>query len=240
MLIIPAIDLQNGACVRLLRGDFDDATQYGDPFAQLRQFEEAGAEWVHIVDLDGARARAPVQHELIGRLAAETRCKIQCGGGVRERTHVEALLEAGVSRVVVGSVSVQRPDDVRAWIASFGAERICVALDVRASGADWDVAVSGWEASGGRSLDEALDAFPPGTLEHALVTDISRDGALSGANAELMRSLGARRPDVQFQASGGVATLADLSELRAIGASAVIVGRALYEKRFTLEDALAL
>lgn len=240
MLIIPAIDLQNGICVRLLRGNFEDSTQYGDPFEQLRRFEEAGAEWVHIVDLDGARARAPVQHELIGRLAAETRCKVQCGGGVRQQGHVEELLAAGASRVVAGSVSVEQPDEVRAWIAVFGAERICAALDVRATSDGWDVAVSGWEASGRRSLEQALDVFPRDTLRHVLVTDISRDGALVGVNNELMRHLQATRPEIAFQASGGVSSLADLSALRAISAKAVIVGRALYEKRFTLEDALAL
>ncbi|OQW58499.1 MAG: 1-(5-phosphoribosyl)-5-((5-phosphoribosylamino)methylideneamino)imidazole-4-carboxamide isomerase [Proteobacteria bacterium HN_bin10] len=240
MLIIPAIDLQNGAAVRLLRGAFDSATQYGDPAEVLRGFAEAGAAWTHIVDLDGAKAGAPVQHELIARLAAETDLSIQCGGGVRARGHVEALLAAGVARVVVGSLAVRNPNEVLHWIASFGAERICVALDVRTGADGWDVATDGWAKAGGLTLNQALGAFPPGTLRHALVTDISRDGALTGSNVALMAELTRQRPDIAFQASGGVASLDDIRAQRAAGATAIIIGRALYERRFTLEAALAV
>lgn len=240
MLIYPAIDLQNGVCVRLLRGDFDAATRYGDPFAQLAAFASAGAEWVHIVDLDGARAGAPAQHELIGRLARETSLWIQCGGGVRTRAHIDALLDAGAQRVVLGSVAVRAPAEVRNWIADVGAERICVAFDVRVADSGWEVATDGWALGGGVSLDELLALYPPGAIKHALVTDISRDGALTGANTALMRDLVARRPDIAFQASGGVASLNDLAAVKAAGAHGVIVGRALYERRFTLEAALAV
>lgn len=240
MLIIPAIDLMDGRCVRLLRGDFDDATQYGDPVEQLRLFAEAGAPWVHVVDLDGARNRAPAQIELIRTLASAAAVSLQCGGGVRSRDDVAALLDAGVARVVVGSVAARQPEQVRAWIAEFGADRICVALDVRATGEGWQVAADGWTAGAGVSLETALAAFPEGLLRHVLVTDISRDGALSGANTALMAALTNLRPSIAFQASGGVATLDDLAALKEAGASAAIVGRALYEQRFTLEAALAL
>lgn len=239
MLIYPAIDLQRGVCVRLAQGRFDDVTRYGDPFEQLRAFADAGAAWVHIVDLDGARAGSPQQHELIGRLAAGCDVSIQCGGGVRERSHVEALLDAGVKRVVVGSVAVRKPDEVRTWIAAFGAECICCAFDVRRSGEAYDVAVDGWAASGGATLDAVLGQYPRGALKHILVTDISRDGVLTGPNVELIRGLVESRPDLKVQASGGVSRLSDLAPLRASGAAGVIIGRALYERRFTLEDALA-
>lgn len=240
MLIIPAIDLQNGGCVRLLRGAFDSATQYGAPQAQLRSFAGAGAKWVHIVDLDGAKQRMPVQHDLVGELAASVPVSIQCGGGVRTRDHVAALLDRGVARAVVGSAAVREPEAVRGWIDAFGVERICLAIDVRAADDGWEVAVDGWAAGGGKSLDAMLAAFPPGAVRHVLVTDISRDGALTGANRELMRALSAKRPDIAFQASGGVAALEDLTALKVAGAAGAIVGRALYERRFTLEDALAL
>lgn len=240
MLILPAIDLQNGVCVRLLHGKFDSAKQYGDPFDQIAAFADAGAAWVHIVDLDGAKTGAPAQHDLIGKLAARTKLRIQCGGGVRERAHVEALLNAGASRVVVGSAAVKRPGEVRDWIEALGVERVCVALDVRAADEGFDVAVDGWAAGGGRSLDDMLAEYPPGALCHALVTDISRDGALTGPNQELMRALLKARADIAFQASGGVSSLEDLRSLKAGGASAVIIGRALYERRFTLEEALAV
>lgn len=239
MLILPAIDLRAGQCVRLEQGRFDTVTQYGDPFTQLRAFTDAGASWVHVVDLDGAEAGAARQYALIGELARAGRAQIQSGGGVRTRADVAALLEAGVARVVVGSAAVLAPDMVCAWIAEFGVERICCAFDVRADGAGWAVAQSGWAEASGVSLDDALAAYPPAALRHILVTDISRDGVLSGPNVALMRALRAARADLAIQASGGVATLEDLAALRAAGASAAIVGRALYEKRFTLEAALA-
>jgi phosphoribosylformimino-5-aminoimidazole carboxamide ribotide isomerase len=240
MLILPAIDLQNGRCVRLLRGDFDAATRYGDPFDQVRAFADAGAAWVHIVDLDGAKAGAPVQHDLIAGLAKATSLRVQCGGGVRDRNRIEALLNAGAARVVVGSAAVQRPVEVRAWIREFGVERVCVALDVRAAPQGWEIAVHGWAKDAGKSLASALDDFPPGALKHVLVTDISRDGALAGPNIDLMQRLLALRRDLDFQASGGVSSIDDLSRLKTAGAPAVIVGRALYENRFSLEAALAL
>ncbi|HYD88088.1 MAG TPA: 1-(5-phosphoribosyl)-5-[(5-phosphoribosylamino)methylideneamino] imidazole-4-carboxamide isomerase [Vitreimonas sp.] len=240
MLIIPAIDLKDGACVRLLRGAFDDVTEYGAPEAHLDAFARSGATWAHVVDLDGARAGTPIQHELVCGLARSSRVRLQCGGGVRERTHVSALLQGGVARVVVGSLAVTAPDELREWLCEFGAERICAAFDVRANGGGWEVAVNGWRQVSGRSLTDALRGFPPGALKHVLVTDISRDGALEGANAALIRDLAALRPDLAVQASGGVATLDDLSSLAQAGAAATIVGRALYERRFSLEDALAL
>jgi phosphoribosylformimino-5-aminoimidazole carboxamide ribotide isomerase len=240
MLIIPAIDLQNGAAVRLLRGAFDASTHYGDPREALRRFERAGANWVHIVDLDGAKSGAPAQHALIAQLAKETSVKIQAGGGVRTRGHVETLLAAGVTRVVVGSVAVRHPEEVRAWLTEFGSERVCVALDVQRDGATWIVRADGWASSTGRELQEVLSDFPPGILQHVLVTDISRDGTLTGANDHLMAALVEARPDLGFQASGGVATLDDVRAQRAAGAGAIIIGRALYERRFTLEDALAV
>jgi phosphoribosylformimino-5-aminoimidazole carboxamide ribotide isomerase len=240
MLILPAIDLKQGSCVRLTQGRFDAVTEYGDPFARLRSFSDAGAEWVHVVDLDGARAKEPVQHDLIARLVAETQLRVQSGGGVRTREHVATLLNAGVARVVVGSMAVRDPAEVRSWAAEFGSERICVALDVRGAGDDWEVAADGWAVGAGVRLVDALAQFPPGGLAHILVTDISRDGVLTGPNVGLMQMIRASRPDLALQASGGVSQLEDLAALREAGASAAIVGRALYEGRFTLEAALAL
>jgi phosphoribosylformimino-5-aminoimidazole carboxamide ribotide isomerase len=240
MLIIPAIDLKDGVAVRLLRGDFDAVTEYGDPMETLRAFAAAGATWVHIVDLDGAKAGAPAQHELIARLVRESGLNIQAGGGVRTLAHVISLLNSGARRVVVGSAAVRDPQSVCEWIAEVGVERTCVALDVRRGADGWEVAVDGWTAGGGRTLAQALAAFPVGAVRHVLVTDISRDGALTGADVELMNALTRQRPDISFQASGGVASLVDLREQRAAGAGAIIIGRALYERCFTLEAALAV
>lgn len=239
MLILPAIDLMGGRCVRLKQGRFDDVTTYGDPIEQVATFEAKGAQWVHVVDLDGARAGKPVQSQLLRRLTAATRVKLQCGGGVREWGHIQALFDAGVSRVVVGSAAVRRPDEVRHWLSSFGAEKICCAFDVRRAGDRYDVVVDGWTGRGGRTLLEALDLYDADALKHVLVTDVSRDGVLRGPNAELIAAVVRARPDLELQASGGVASLEDLANLRTTGAAAAIVGRALYERRFSLEDALA-
>ncbi len=239
MLIIPAIDLIDGRCVRLLRGEFDQATCYGDPMDQLAEFERAGASWVHIVDLDGAKSGARRQSSLIGKLAASSRIRLQCGGGVRTRDDISAMFDMGVERAVIGSAAVRSPADVNLWIAEFGREKICCAFDVRVGeDGEYRISLDGWTKDGGVALDDALAAYAAGGLKHVLVTDISRDGALTGPNFDLLQSILSSRPDFEVQASGGVSSLADLAALRAAGASAAIVGRALYEKKFSLEDAL--
>lgn len=239
MLIIPAIDIIGGRCVRLLQGDFDEATRYGDPYEQLTEFERAGAAWAHIVDLDGAKSGARRQTPLIARLASSSRLRLQCGGGVRSRDDLLALFDAGAVRIVIGSIAAKAPADVIRWIEEFGPEKICCAFDVRAGGdGAYCVAVHGWTRSGGILLDDALAAFPPGWLKHALVTDISCDGALAGPNIDLLTSVVAMRPDLCLQASGGVSSIADLDALRDAGAGAAIIGRALYERKLTLEEAL--
>jgi phosphoribosylformimino-5-aminoimidazole carboxamide ribotide isomerase len=239
MLIIPAIDLMGGRCVRLLHGRFDQATAYGDPFEQLAAFEAAGAGCVHIVDLDGAREGSPAQHELIGRLARATSMKVQCGGGVRSAAQIASLLDAGAERVVIGSAAIKMAADCLRWLEEFGAERVVCAFDMRPSGDDFNIATDGWAEGSGVGLEALFRLYPPGALAHALITDISRDGALVGPNVNLMRRVCAARPDIAWQASGGVASVLDLPSLRAAGASATIIGRALYEGRVKLEDALA-
>ncbi|MBS0385645.1 MAG: 1-(5-phosphoribosyl)-5-[(5-phosphoribosylamino)methylideneamino] imidazole-4-carboxamide isomerase [Proteobacteria bacterium] len=239
MLILPAIDIMGGKCVRLALGKFDDVTTYGDPVEQGEAFAAQGAEWIHIVDLDGAREGRPMQRDLLRQLT-RTRAKVQFGGGVRRFAHVQALIDAGVSRVVVGSAALQRPDEVREWIASLGVERICCAFDVRPLGDTFDVMVAGWTTSGGADLINSLAQYPEGALKHILVTDVTRDGVLSGPNFALLRMLRAVRPDLAIQASGGVSGLEDLRALRETGVAGAIVGRALYDRRVALEDALAL
>jgi phosphoribosylformimino-5-aminoimidazole carboxamide ribotide isomerase len=239
VIVYPAIDLRSGVCVRLMHGRFDQVTQYDDrPAARLAAFAAAGAQWVHIVDLDGAQAGAAVQHGLIGELAAAVQINIQSGGGVRSRADVEALLQAGVSRVVVGSLSVTQPDTVLRWIEEFGAERLTLAIDVRAQGDTYRPALKGWTEAAEVDLWSALERYPPLSALHLLVTDVGRDGALTGPNLELLREIRKRRPDFRLQASGGLAELEDLALVRDLGCDGAIIGRALYEGRFTLPQAL--
>ncbi|MBU1385258.1 MAG: 1-(5-phosphoribosyl)-5-[(5-phosphoribosylamino)methylideneamino] imidazole-4-carboxamide isomerase [Alphaproteobacteria bacterium] len=239
MIVYPAIDLRGGVCVRLMHGRFDQATLYDeDPAARLAAFAAAGAAWAHIVDLDGAEAGRAMQHALIGELARSGDILIQSGGGVRSDDDIRALLAAGVARVVVGSQAVTRPEAVAGWLEHFGPDRLTLAIDVRAVGDRWVPALKGWTQAAEVDLWAALDRYPPGTAKHLLVTDVGRDGALTGPNFDLLTEIRRRRPDLELQASGGVATLDDLTGARAVGAAGVIVGRALYERRFTLQQAL--
>ena len=240
MILYPAIDLINGECVRLAQGRFDAVTRYDtDPFKRLATFNEAGAEWVHIVDLDGAKAGSPQQHELIGRLAGASKAKIQTGGGVRTREHVQTLLDAGVSAVVVGSAAVKNPDEVRDWLLTFGKDRITLALDVLPTkDGGFDAALHGWVEGSGISLWDVLDDYPEGIAQRILVTDVSRDGMLQGPNMDLMQALHFRRPDLQVEASGGVRSVDDLRELHAMGIYGAIVGKAIYEGLIDLKEAL--
>lgn len=239
MILYPAIDLKDGVCVRLMHGRFDAVTRYDDdPAARLAAFAAAGADWAHIVDLDGAEAGRAMQHRLIGELASTVGIRIQSGGGVRSAEDVQALLDAGVARVVVGSLAVSQPETVRAWLDRFGPDRLTLAIDVKADGERWVPTLKGWTEAAEVDLWTALDRYPPGTAKHLLVTDVGRDGALTGPNLDLLTEIRRRRPDLKVQASGGVATLDDLSAAAAVGCDGAIVGRALYEGRFTLEAAL--
>ncbi|HTM81296.1 1-(5-phosphoribosyl)-5-[(5-phosphoribosylamino)methylideneamino]imidazole-4-carboxamide isomerase [Asticcacaulis sp.] len=240
MILYPAIDLINGECVRLAQGRFDAVTKYdSDPFKRLNLFNEEFAQWVHIVDLDGAKAGSPQQHELIGRLAKASRAKIQTGGGVRSREHVQTLLDAGVSAVVVGSAAVKNPEEVRGWLRDFGKDRITLALDVLPTAdGDFDAALHGWVEGSGISLWDVLDYYPFGVAQRILVTDVSRDGMLMGPNMDLMKALRKKRPDLEIQASGGVKSVEDLYDLKALGVHGAIVGKAIYEGLIDLKAAL--
>jgi len=240
VIVYPAIDLKDGICVRLMHGRFDAVTRYDDqPAARLTAFAAAGARWAHIVDLDGAEAGRAVQHTLIGELARAVDIRIQSGGGVRSADDVAALINAGVARVVVGSLAVSQPETVADWLRRFGPDRITLAIDVKADGDRWVPALKGWTEAAEVDLWTALDRYPPDLARHLLVTDVGRDGALTGPNLDLLGEIIRRRPDLKVQASGGVASVADLTAAAALGCDGAIVGRALYENRFTLEEALA-
>jgi len=238
MIIYPAIDVLDGRVVRLARGDFNAVTDYGgDPAATAQAWAEAGAEWLHLVDLSGARDGARRQHDLVGAIA-KSGIRIQSGGGVRSRTDIEAMLEAGASRVVIGSLAVSAPQTVIGWVAEFGAERIAAAFDVRlSSGAAYPV-LRGWTERSERTLVELLSDYRLAGLQHALVTDVDRDGMLEGPNLALYRDLCAVRADMDWQASGGVSSIEDIRALKKLGLSGAIVGRALFEGRVDLEAAL--
>ncbi len=239
MLIYPAVDLIEGRVVRLMKGAFDAKTVYDvTPAKALQGFVDAGAEWAHIVDLDGAKAGAPKQHALIASLAKTVNLKIQAAGGIRSVEQVQALLEAGVERVVVGSLAVTHPETVRGWLMDFGIDRITLALDVRFVGDLPFVAVKGWAETSEMTLWDALDHYPEGSLRHVLVTNVGRDGAMAGPDVELIAAVVSRRRELAVQASGGVRSVDDLKVLKAAKADGAVVGRALYEGALDLAEAV--
>lgn len=234
MIVYPAMDLMDGKVVRLAQGRFEDSVTYAaDPAEALAQFAAAGAEWAHVVDLDGARAGAPVQHELIASLARHAPFKLQAAGGFRTEDQIWRMLEAGVSRVVVGSLAVNDPKQVSGFLKRFGADRITLSLDVRVTEGIPYVATAGWTENSGRSLWDVAALYPE--ARHLLLTDIGRDGMLAGPNFELLGEAGERLPNLAIQASGGVSSLDDLRKLATAGA---IVGKALWEGRFELREAI--
>jgi len=237
MELIPAIDIRDGRCVRLLKGEFDRETRYDlDPSALARGYRAAGARWLHIVDLDGAASGERANALLIAEIAAAAELNVQLGGGIRsERSLIEAL--ACADRAVIGSLAVTEPDTVLAWLERFGPERIVLALDVRvdATGEAF-VTTHGWTEASGLSLDAAIARYEQAGLKHVLCTDVARDGALSGPNVALYRTAQAAWPAIGLQASGGIRDAADLEALAATGVAAAVSGKALLEKRIRLEE----
>lgn len=236
MIVYPAMDLMDGKCVRLAQGRFDEATTYSvEPAKALAAFADAGAEWTHVVDLDGAKARSPVQHDLIVRLARGAPQKMQVAGGFREAEQISQILDAGVGRIVIGSLAVSDPERVNAFLRDFGSERIVLALDVNMVDGAAMVATHGWTETSGLSLWHVAALYP--SARHLLVTDISRDGMLSGPNFPLLDEIASKLPQVQVQASGGVSSLEDLKQLSSAG---VVIGKALWEGRIDLKEAIRL
>ena len=235
MIVYPAMDLMDGRPVRLRQGRFEDSTFYDEaPAAALARFAAAGATWAHIVDLDGTRVGEPVQHDLIRTLARDSGLKLQVAGGIRSAGHVARLFEAGVARAVVGSLCVTRPDLVSSMLESFGPERITLALDVHVREGIPVVAMHGWQAASGISLWEVAARFP--AARHLLLTDIGKDGMLQGPNLALYQEAAERLPSLAIQASGGISSADDLSQLPTDG---VIIGKALWEGRIAPEELFA-
>ncbi len=239
-MIIPAIDLIEGQVVRLYQGDYNQKTTFDlSPLAQLQSYQEQGADLLHIVDLTGAKDPMKRQTQLIASLVQGLDTPIQVGGGVRTEAQLSELLEIGVSRVVIGSLAVKEPELVKSWFVKYGSDAICLALDVNINEqGDKIVAVSGWQSGGGKTLESLVAEFTEVGLKHALVTDISRDGTLKGANTELYQEISAAYPEINWQASGGIATLADVQAVKESGANGIIIGKALLINQFTVEEAI--
>lgn len=240
-IVYPAIDVRDGRVVRLAQGDYARETRYeGAPLDVASRYAEQGAQWLHLVDLDAARAGGYTLAPLLGEIARNTPLKVQTGGGVRQRDDVARILDAGADRVVIGSLAVREPDTVLAWLAEFGSERITVALDSRRDrDGTWRLPVHGWTETASETLDELAVRYADAGLRHLLCTDIARDGMLTGSNLALYAYLHDTVPSLAVQASGGVSVVADVEGAREAGCAGIVLGRALLEGRFTLPEALA-
>ena len=239
--LYPAIDVREGRVVRLRQGDYARETRYGDaPLAVAQRYAEQGACWLHLVDLDAARLGGYTLQGLLGDIKTTTPLRVQTGGGVRSEQDVRALLDAGADRVVIGSLAIEHPARVRGWLERFGGERLTIAMDARRDETGrWRLPSRGWTADSGVALEELLQAYAGSGLRHLLCTDIQRDGMLAGPNTALYETILRLAPAVRLQASGGVRDLDDVLAARAAGCSGVVLGKALLEGRFQLEDAVA-
>jgi phosphoribosylformimino-5-aminoimidazole carboxamide ribotide isomerase len=238
VILFPAIDLKDGACVRLIKGDMNQATVFNDsPADQARQFADAGCQWIHVVDLNGAFAGAPVNAKAVKDILAAVSVPVQLGGGIRDLGTVMAWLEAGVARVILGTAAVKNPNLVREACKTFPG-RVAVGIDARGG----KVATEGWADTGELTVEELAKRFVDAGVAAIIHTDIDRDGILAGANVAASAAL-ARAVPIPVIVSGGVASLDDLRAVKAEAASGiagVISGRAIYDGRIDLREAVAL
>ncbi len=239
--VYPAIDVRDGRVVRLVQGDYDRETRYGDdPLALAQAYAGAGARWLHLVDLDAARSGGYALGALLSRIKTSTPLCVQTGGGVRREADIERLFAIGADRVVIGSLAVSDPHRVAGWIARYGSDKVTVALDARcAADGRWFPATHGWTQQGRRTLSGLVRFYTRSGLRHLLCTDIARDGTLSGPNLQLYSLLRQWAPQIALQASGGARDIDDVRGAREAGCAGIVLGKALLEDRVGLPEALA-
>ena len=233
MDILPAIDLIDGQCVRLIQGQYDKKITYkDDPVAQAQEFYDAGAQWLHVVDLDGAKQGKPVNGEVVAKIAKEVPMKVELGGGIRDEAAIVTMLEAGVTRLILGSSAIKQFD----WFGQMARkypDRLVLGLDARGV----NLATEGWLDQGSQSILDFAKQAVDLPLAAIIYTDISKDGMLDGPNVERTKQL-AEAVNLPIVAAGGVTTVEDVKTLKAAGIAGAIIGRALYEGSITLTEAL--
>jgi len=233
MEIIPAIDLINGQCVRLTEGDFAQQTTYdNDPLAVAQRFEQHGVRRLHLVDLDGARAKRPVNLPVLERIARHTQLTIDFGGGLQSEQDVRQAFDAGAAQITAGSIAVREPETVQNWLQTFGAEKIIVGADFR----DNHISINAWAEQSERTLAEFIGEYLGFGATTFVCTDVSKDGKLQGPALASYQALRTQFPAAQLVASGGVTTIADVEALAQAGLHGAIIGKAIYEGTIKLED----
>jgi phosphoribosylformimino-5-aminoimidazole carboxamide ribotide isomerase len=241
VIIYPAIDLRNGYCIRLYQGDYARETVYSkDPVAVAETFARQGATWLHVVDLDGAKKPAGDPPPILSELLKCSKLNIQTGGGIRSKQQISTLLEQGAKRVIIGSLAVQEPQTVLEWLHYFGHERLVLALDIKYNAAQQAMlATHAWQRISHYTFVDLIRYYQSAELKHVLCTNIDLDGTLQGPDIALYDSILREFPLLKLQASGGIRSLADIQSLQRIGVAGAIIGRALYENKFHLSEAIA-
>ena len=233
MRIIPAIDIIDGKCVRLVQGDYAQKTIYNEnPLEVARSFENAGLTHLHLVDLDGAKAGKVISWQVVEKITSGTSLKVDFGGGIKTTEEVKRLLNLGVSQVNLGSIAVREPEKITDWIQQFGADSIILSADVK----NEMISIDGWQQNSAINIVAFLRDYIQRGIKHVTCTDIGTDGMLTGPNVELYKKILLSFPQLHLIASGGVSSLDDLHELKLIGADGAIVGKAIYEGRILLDD----
>ena len=233
MFVIPAIDIIEGKCVRLTKGDYNQKKVYGeDPLELALQFEAIGLTRLHLVDLDGAKAGQIINYRVLERLATKTTLHIDFGGGLKSDADLKIAFESGAQQVTGGTVAVKNPDVFLNWLSVYGADKIILGADAR----DEKIATHGWLETSELHLFDFLDNYSQKGITHAICTDISRDGMLTGSSVELYARIRERLPDLRLIASGGVSSVAELQALQELGCYGAIVGKAIYEGFISMED----
>ena len=231
--LIPAIDIIEGKCVRLSKGNYETKKVYNeDPLEAARQFEDHGIQRLHLVDLDGARTGRIVNYRVLERLAGHTNLVIDFGGGLKSRKDLHIAFESGARMVTGGSIAVKNPEEFTNWIDTFGSDRIILGSDVR----DRKIAVSGWTETSELDMFDFLRGYTHKGITQTICTDISKDGMLEGPSTDLYREILQEFPDLHLIASGGVSNMQDIEELERTGVPAVIFGKAIYEGKIELGD----
>ncbi|MEM0994278.1 MAG: 1-(5-phosphoribosyl)-5-[(5-phosphoribosylamino)methylideneamino]imidazole-4-carboxamide isomerase [Bacteroidota bacterium] len=233
MHIIPAIDIIDGKCVRLTQGDYQQKKVYNEnPLEMAKQFEDAGIRRLHLVDLDGARAKHIVNYKVLEQIASKTKLWIDFGGGLKASEDVRIAFESGAQQITGGTVAVKNPDVFTGWLATYGSEKIILGSDVK----DRKIAVSGWQEESEVVLIPFLENYIEKGIQYTICTDVAKDGMLQGSSVALYEEIRAAFPDLHLIASGGVHSMADLHRLREIGCFGAIVGKAIYEGKISLKD----
>lgn len=233
MKIIPAIDIIDGKCVRLSQGDYSSKKIYNEnPLEVARMFEDCGFEYLHMVDLDGAKSGKVVNSKILGQIAGSTKLKIDFGGGIKSHEDINKVFENGAQQVIIGSVAVQDPDLMSSWIRKYGVKKIILGADVK----DLFIATNGWLETSRYSLFSFLEKYYNQGIRTVLCTDISKDGMLEGPSFELYNIIMKQFKDLDLIASGGISCIEDVIRLKSEGIPSVVIGKAIYENRIDLHE----